>query len=117
MGRFIFAFTVVCVVSASMGLIAKAHSADLQVETIQSQIISQPPCSERDDVLELLARKYKEVPFAAGMTSTGGLLEVLTDYKSGTWTIIVTMPQGMSCLVAAGEGWRAIEKISLDPEA
>jgi len=77
----------------------------------------QPQCNERDNVLSLLAKKYKETPVAAGVTNTGGLVEVLTDTKSGTWTIIVTTPQGMSCLVAAGEGWRNMEQISLEPEA
>ncbi len=78
---------------------------------------AQPQCNERDNVLELLAKKYQETPIAAGVTNTGGLVEVLTDIKSGTWTIIVTTPQGMSCLVAAGEGWRNMEQIALDPEA
>jgi hypothetical protein len=77
----------------------------------------QPQCNERDNVLSLLAKKYKETPIAAGVTNTGGLVEVLTDTKSGTWTIIVTTPQGMSCLVAAGEGWRNMEQIALEPEA
>lgn len=77
----------------------------------------QPQCNERDNVLELLAKKYKETPIAAGVTSTGGLVEVLSDGKGGTWTIIVTSPKGVSCLVAAGEGWRSMEQIALDPEA
>ncbi len=73
--------------------------------------LAQPQCNERDNVLELLAKKYQETPIAAGVTNTGGLVEVLTDSKGGTWTIIVTTPQGMSCLVAAGEGWRNMEQI------
>ena len=71
---------------------------------------AQPQCNERGNVLALLAKKYKETPVAAGVTNTGGLVEILTDMKSGTWTIIVTTPQGMSCLVAAGEGWRMMEQ-------
>ena len=78
---------------------------------------AQPQCNKRDNVLALLAKKYQETPIAAGVTNTGGLVEVLTDIKSGTWTIIVTTPQGMSCLVAAGEGWRHMEQIALEPEA
>lgn len=77
----------------------------------------QPQCNDRDHVLELLSKKYKETPVAAGVTNTGGLVEVLTDTKGGTWTIIVTTPQGMSCLVAAGEGWREMEQIAMEPEA
>ena len=78
---------------------------------------AQPQCNNRDNVLALLAKKYKETPIAAGVTNTGGLVEVLTDIRSGTWTIIVTTPQGVSCLVAAGEGWRNMEQIALEPEA
>ncbi|HEX9791331.1 MAG TPA: hypothetical protein VGA60_11760 [Kiloniellales bacterium] len=82
-----------------------------------SAAMAQPQCNERAHVLELLAKKYKEAPIAAGVTNSGGLVEVLSDEKGGTWTIIVTTPQGMSCLVAAGEGWRAMEQIALKPEA
>ncbi len=36
-----------------------------------------------------------------------------------TWTIIISTPDGQSCLVAAGEGWRAVPKAagSMDPKA
>ena len=98
--------------SAGFALIASTAMAQSQ-----SQSQSQPQCNERDNVLALLAKKYKETPIAAGVTNTGGLVEVLTDIKSGTWTIIVTTPQGMSCLVAAGEGWRNKEQIAMEPEA
>ena len=84
---------------------------------LASPAAGQPQCNERDNVLALLAKKYQETPIAAGVTNTGGLVEVLTDTKGGTWTIIVTTPQGMSCLVAAGEGWRNIPFVMLDPRA
>ena len=74
-------------------------------------------CNTRDSVLSLLASKYKEAPVAVGVTNTGGLVEVLSTGDGNTWTIIVTTPQGMSCLVAAGEGWRAVEHAVLEPEA
>ena len=74
-------------------------------------------CDERDNVLAHLAKKYQEQPIALGVTNTGGLVEVLTDGKGGSWTIIVTTPQGMSCLVAAGEGWRSMQQVAVEPEA
>jgi hypothetical protein len=40
------------------------------------------------------------------VTATGSLLEVLAS-PSGTWTIIVTIPNGPTCLVSSGEGWRS----------
>ena len=65
-------------------------------------------CDERTKVLGHLATKYREAPVAIGVTSAGGLVEVLSTGDGNTWTIIVSNPNGVACLVAAGEGWRAI---------
>ena len=40
-----------------------------------------------------------------GLSNNGGVVEILTSPKGVTWTIIITMPNGMSCLVAAGKNW------------
>ncbi len=82
-----------------------------------STAMAQPKCDSRDTVIKHLANKYKENPVAIGVTNSGGLVEVLTTASGTTWTIIVTTPQGMSCLVAAGEGWRFKEQLAADPEA
>lgn len=75
-------------------------------------------CQQRDDVLKHLAGKYSEAPVAVGVTNTGGLVEVLSSGEEGTWTIIVTSPTGLSCLMAAGEGWRPLEQMVVNaPEA
>lgn len=84
---------------------------------LASTAMAQPQCNERKQVVDLLAKKYKEAPVASGVTNNGGLVEVLSNAKGDSWTIIVTTPQGVSCLVAAGEGWRNMEQIALDPEA
>ncbi len=78
--------------------------------------IAAPPmsCSPRTDVLSQLAQKFKEAPVAVGMANNGGLLEVLTNGNGATWTIIITMPNGVSCLVAAGEDWQPMEHVALD---
>ncbi len=70
----------------------------------------QIPCNQRDDVLGHLAQKYREVPVAIGVTNRGGLLEVLSTSDGNTWTIIISSPDGKACMVAAGEGWRALPK-------
>ena len=87
--------------------------SDLDVEPLAAPVALSAPmppaCLPRADLLAHLAKKYSEAPVAAGMTIDGrGLVEVLTTGDGGTWTIIVTTPQGMSCLVAAGEGWRRL---------
>lgn len=66
----------------------------------------EPACGRRADVLKELADRYREAPVAVGLASNGGLLEVLTSSGGTTWTIIVTTPGGVSCLIAAGENWQ-----------
>ncbi len=70
------------------------------------QVAAQTACNPRTEVLGHLAKKYGEVPVAIGVTNKGGLVEVLTTGDGNTWTIIVSQPNGTSCMVAAGEGWR-----------
>ena len=75
------------------------------------------PCQDRDFVIEHLTKRYQEVPTAIGVTNTGGLIEVLTSAGGDTWTIILSMPDGQSCLISSGEGWRTLPPKSLDPKA
>lgn len=78
---------------------------------------AQVGCAPRDKVLSHLAKKYGEAPVAVGVTNQGGLVEVLTTADGDTWTIIVTLPDGMSCMVAAGEGWRNLKWAIEEPKA
>lgn len=78
---------------------------------------AQGPCDLRESVVRLLSKKYQEAPVASGITNQGSLVEVLTDARGGTWTIIITSPQGMSCLVFSGESWRGLQQVAREPEA
>ena len=64
-----------------------------------------PQCAAREAIIDRLATKYEEHPVSLGITATGSLLEVLAS-PSGSWTIIVSVPGGPTCLVSSGEGWR-----------
>jgi hypothetical protein len=72
-----------------------------------SAAASENQCGKHKDVTRLLLQKYNESPVGLGITSQGGLVEVLTASDGATWSIIVTTPDGLSCLVAAGESWRS----------
>ncbi len=73
---------------------------------LATEAAAQSTCNQREDVIGHLAKKYGEAPVALGVTNKGGLVEVLTTGDGNTWTIIVSQPNGTSCMVAAGEGWR-----------
>jgi hypothetical protein len=62
-------------------------------------------CGQRKTVLNYLSSKYSEKPIAMGIAANGGLIEVLSSLEGTTFTIILTMPEGETCMVAAGESW------------
>ncbi len=66
-------------------------------------------CTKRPDIVRHLAKKFSETPVAIGLSGNGGVIEVLSSKKSGSWTIIITMPDGNSCLIAAGKNWELIK--------
>ncbi len=77
----------------------------------------QAPCESRSKLIEKLAENYNESSVAVGIANGGKLVEVLTTDGGSTWSIIMTSPAGISCLVAAGEGWRKLAPAPAGPEA
>ena len=82
-----------------VGLSALPASAEVQ----------QPVCGVHQDVLEWFKRAYSETPVSIGLATNGAVIEVLKSAE-GTWTIVMTQPNGVSCLMAAGEGWQEVDK-------
>lgn len=74
-----------------------------------------PVCGDRAKVIESLNAKYAEEPVAVGVTSNGGVIEVLKAPDGETWTILFTYPSGPSCLVASGDAWQDIEPVLHGP--
>ncbi len=71
-------------------------------------------CRARDGLLSELESKYGEVTVAIGVAD-GQLIELLTAKDGITWTIILTSPKGLSCLIASGEGWRPLAPVPPGP--
>jgi hypothetical protein len=61
-------------------------------------------CGPRADFIEALKSKYSETGKALAIAGQVNLVEVFTS-KAGTWTILVTTPEGKSCIIAAGSSW------------
>ena len=74
---------------------------------VSSAAMAQVPCGQRDKIVEWFAVKCKEAPIATGVSSNGRLIEVLSTHDGETWTLIVSSPDGNSCMIASGQGWRA----------
>ena len=66
-------------------------------------------CGDREAVLNNLEETYSEVPEARGLASNGNVIELVVS-PSGSFTILYTMPNGLVCVLAAGEGWGLVKK-------
>ena len=100
MGRSFFAGAISAMILAGTSAASLAQGATPQ---------AQPrACTDRTAALDHLANKYAEAPVAMGLASNGGVLEVLSNDNGHTWTILLTMPSGMSCMLATGEDWERL---------
>jgi len=64
-------------------------------------------CAERSALVGELKEKYKEASQGLGMTGNGAVMELMTS-EGGSWSLVVTMPNGKSCLIATGSGWEQV---------
>ncbi len=96
--------------SLPSSLLLIAILAGTQVAAAEVQ--DSPACASRAQLLDQLSSRYKEAPVAVGLSSSGSLIEVLTSDDGSTWTIMVSPPNGSSCLIAAGEGWEELKRVA-----
>jgi hypothetical protein len=69
-------------------------------------------CAPRAELLAQLSKRFSEAPIAAGLANGGALIELLTSGDGSTWTIIVSQPEGPSCIVAVGESWQTLKRVA-----
>lgn len=68
--------------------------------------LATPACDWRSSTVALLEQEYSESVAGVGIMSGGRLVELLTSEKS--WTLLLTMPNGVTCMIAAGEDWQRL---------
>ena len=62
----------------------------------------------RAALVEVLGNGYDEVPVAFGLAENGGLIEVFASAEGATWTMVLSMPNGLSYVVTSGEAWTPV---------
>ena len=67
-------------------------------------------CGKRDTIVDQLKARYAERPRSRGLAVGGAIIELLTS-KSGSWTIFMTLPQGITCIVYVGEAWTTLKPV------
>jgi hypothetical protein len=67
---------------------------------------AQVACGSRDAVVAKLSEKYGEVRRGGGISSPTEVFEIWASATTGSWTILKTTPNGLSCIMAVGNGWQ-----------
>jgi hypothetical protein len=73
-----------------------------------SPAAAQTVCAEHAEVVKELGARHAETPIALGLAANGGVIEVFSTGDGSTWTMVITMPDGMTCMMAAGESWETL---------
>lgn len=71
-------------------------------------LAQQANCAPRDTVVAQLAETYGETRQSIGLGANNALMELFASDQTGTWTITVTMANGLTCLVAAGQAFETL---------
>ncbi|MFN3547412.1 MAG: hypothetical protein ACK4U0_07960 [Mesorhizobium sp.] len=61
-------------------------------------------CGDRNQMVRDLDREFHEQPLATGLVDKDAVMEIFVS-PGGTWTILATGTDGLSCVMAVGEGF------------
>lgn len=89
-----------------MTLALGAGAAFLAAAQLQAQTLRN--CAPRDSVVERLAQTYGESRQSMGLGGNNAVVEVFASDETGSWTITVTMANGMTCLLASGQAYETM---------
>lgn len=73
---------------------------------LPAAVEAQTNCAARDMVVEKLETGYGESFAGGGLQNATSVFEVWFSEEKGTWTILMTRADGLSCIMASGTNWR-----------
>ncbi len=65
-------------------------------------------CAPRDNLVAHLTEKYGETRQGMGLAGPETMMEIYASVDTGTWTITMTMADGMMCMVSSGQGFERL---------
>jgi hypothetical protein len=93
------AFLALLLLGTLAGLTAQTASAQQSTPRLLQ-------CAPHEKIVERLGAKFTEAPTSLGLASNGNVVELFSAEDGETWTIVMTAPQGTSCIMASGRYWQ-----------
>ena len=66
-------------------------------------------CGAHDEVAAALATQFGEQTHAIGLSDDDTVMALYASPQTGTWTLTVTLPNGLTCLVASGGNFETVQ--------
>ena len=67
-------------------------------------------CADREYFIKGLEKEYSEVVQHRAITSRGALVEITVSPEGG-WSMLLTTPGGVTCIITAGEDWEDVPRL------
>lgn len=82
-----------------------AASFVLGIVALPPPSFAQTACAPRGDIVEKLKEKYGEDQRGMGLGGKEAVIELWSSEETGSWTIMMTRPNGVTCILGAGDSW------------
>jgi hypothetical protein len=66
---------------------------------------AQEACMDHSELSSMLGQRFAEKSVARGLDANGRMVEIYATDDGATWSMVITTPEGQSCVVASGEAW------------
>ena len=66
---------------------------------------AQQACADRETLVAELGQNYQERLSAAGLFDRTHLVELFVSEDGGTWTLLLSRADGVTCVLSSGEAW------------
>jgi len=73
------------------------------------QATAQAACGPHERVVAHLATRFAETRQALGLAARGtAMIEVFANLDTGSWTVLLTQPDGTACMIASGTAFEPL---------
>lgn len=67
------------------------------------------PCMKHDDFAGDLKNRFGETAQVQAMSADGRMMEIFANPETGTWSAILTTPDGKACIAAGGDRFASVK--------
>lgn len=68
-------------------------------------------CGPGPGLVAHLEKEWGEEPAVVALDAAGRMVRILANPETGTWSILITGPDGPTCLIQHGSAWEQIVRL------